>query len=75
VQPPLRRVPRWLRAAGRSGPAARVDHWHARLLAAELLRRARRPGAEAQLTALARDARAEGFEMYARRAESALAQK
>jgi tetratricopeptide (TPR) repeat protein len=46
------------------------DAWRARLFAGELQLQARRPGARAGLAAMARDARAEGFELYARKAEA-----
>jgi tetratricopeptide (TPR) repeat protein len=50
-----------------------TDSWHARELAAELQLAARQPGARSRLASLARDARAQGFERFARDAEQALA--
>jgi hypothetical protein len=57
--------------AARRGRA--MDSWQARLTAAELELQAHRPGARAKLTALARNARAEGFGLYAREADESLA--
>ena len=68
VEVPLKMVREVAAEAQQTGVSS--DQWEARLAAAQIEQLASRPGAREKLAAIGRDARVQGFVLYALRAES-----